>query len=815
MRANEQLESRLGELETAAATSAAESRSLRAELARERAQASKRWSSSSRAEAEADERHEELVRALADTRELADHQERRLRDEVRRRQRAEERLAEVEAEIGTRAAERAKGSGSGGGGDEGDVQRAMADLVADNALLRHARDDLQLRLDASEEAVSLLHQDVDALRRGLPRTPIEGDDVDPAAGIRNSIVSTDSSGSSSAAAAAAARRQRPLSLVLSTAATSHNRQYSLTQSLAGSVASSTHRQARQHARRTSTTPSVASSHHDPMRSPVVARSTPGGAGAESDGALSPGPGISPRFGVTFRRPSPSLSGGAFAQRSSTEPPWPGRRPAANRAFSGVEEVIAETEDARATSPFGTEDTSVSGNSARKQTAFTSPEPGLGRSNTVKRRQLMLLSRAEPPSDAAGDSSKPSLGGLGLEPSSHPASPRSGPLAAPFSPGQHSENSQGSHHDDRTAYLLLLLDHASKLLVRLRQADVPTLSKRLKKQHLPGDVSHLSASTLKTLGAEITDMRESFRQLLEEERKANHAGGPSAQESAVTRKDFALLLRLFKEMLVDLLDMRTKLNQVVLEPSSAKRLREAALAEAQEESNKQGALPKAVANLGWIAAPITKFWGATVPVETSTAPTTTTALRAPKLLPSASATTTHVNVEFGGTGAVKRAKQNSPFEELPDSPALARVATVKRVPIQGRSRPSITLGDGTVRGPVAGRQSLYGIFAGASALPSVQTSSTGPSRLRHASSQATLTAGPRSSPRQTSLSHRRQTSTVVDAIIDQAIPEHHLEEVFEEGDQSPARGMERSFRRPRGLSDSSIRSAFRPPHMMVA
>lgn len=56
----------------------------------------------------------------------------------------------------------------------------------------------------------------------------------------------------------------------------------------------------------------------------------------------------------------------------------------------------------------------------------------------------------------------------------------------------------SHMDLRTTALPSLLDASTKLLLRVRNANLASLEARLKKQHLPGDVAHLAKSTVKDI-----------------------------------------------------------------------------------------------------------------------------------------------------------------------------------------------------------------------------------------------------------------------------------------------------------------------------
>lgn len=334
---------------------------------------------------------------------------------------------------------------------------------------------------------------------------------------------------------------------------------------------------------------------------------------------------------------------------------------------------------------------------------------------------------------------PTLGGLGFEEASRRGSETS--HATPTTP-------YPTFTPDSTGSLLVLVEHTGKILQRVRQADVPTLTRRLRRQHLAGDVGHLSASTIKALVRDIDGMRAHFRGVLEEERRQ-----PVTAPSLVARKDFMQLIKLFKEMLAELVELRACVNRVILDPGELARLRDAVAAavEEQGEARRGGG-----ATLGWIAPTIQKLFTG-LAVEPTTPQETT---RGPKLEPSTSASTTHVNVEFASTGIIRRSTLAEEGEPV-----------VRRQ----RERPVMTLGDGSVRQ----RAGLMGIFAGAQARPAGPAIRAKPSMEFNARKQG----------------HRRQISNAVDAVIDQPVPEDALPPL-----------LERTLR-PRGLSDSSIRSTF--------
>lgn len=337
--------------------------------------------------------------------------------------------------------------------------------------------------------------------------------------------------------------------------------------------------------------------------------------------------------------------------------------------------------------------------------------------------------------------------------------------------------------------------------------MPTLTRRLKKQHLAGDVGHLSSSTLKSLTEQVADMRTYFRRVLDDEKR--HPSVLSTTESLVTRKDFMLLIKLFKEMFIELVQLRTVINQIILDPFAVTRLKEsvqAAIDSVDPADSGKAKHAKPTAGLGWIA-PISKLFTATPTLEPSTAAPTPRS--APKLEASTSASTTHVNVEFASTGIIRRSThalpvisstaEADPYTSLvsispPDT--LGRAGLTRNGgTIKAKPRPAITLGDGTTRGggggggpsaPPTARAGLMGIFAGAP-VPSARPAIRPKASLEFHGPQRRLG------------SHRRRISNAVDAVIDQPLPENNEE------DEAPTL-LERQLR-PRGLSDSSIRTTY--------
>ncbi|KAK4685339.1 hypothetical protein P7C73_g4812, partial [Tremellales sp. Uapishka_1] len=420
--------------------------------------------------------------------------------------------------------------------------------------------------------------------------------------------------------------------------------------------------------------------------------------------------------------------------------------------------------------------------------------GSQREKRVNKRTLLLLSRSrgvqtDPPEiDAAP---------------SKPASISTG--TSPQPPDERSETS--SVHENRVGPISVLVEHLSKILTRLHSADVRTLNKRLKKQHLPGDVGHLSKSTMRTLSVEISDLRQHFRGLID-------IGGN------ISKKDFVLLLKLFKDVFHQMIELQNILNDVTIDPSLAKKLQKDAYREEEDENR-----AKQSGGLGWIAAPITKFFVTPAlesDAEATVSPRPGRGLErgrlqplvrpAPKIQASTSATTTHVSVEFGGTGIIRRATPSVPapttvIEGLPPSPH----DTMRPSTSQDGLAPPLprTLRTSKSR---ANRNELLGIFAGAPKVPSptdpwvmLPPSDLGAvgERLRTASSQHFGDKTVRQ-PRDI-LNQRKRLSAVVDAVIDSTRQQLEADEApFDPFAQAPL--LERTLR-PRGLSDSSIRSTF--------
>ena len=366
---------------------------------------------------------------------------------------------------------------------------------------------------------------------------------------------------------------------------------------------------------------------------------------------------------------------------------------------------------------------------------------------------------------------------------------------------HSETSSIQEGNGRI--MTNLLDRVSNSLTKLTQTDVRTLTNRLKRQHIVGaDVGHISRASITAIVNEVVALRSQFRSMLEDDKAA----------TSVNRKEFRTLIKLFNEMFAEMGQLRASVNEVVLDPSVGTKLREEALAEGGMDKGKSGGLDIQ----SWIA-PLSKlFAGASA--QNSPLPQSSNALSlsskksslglvsganlaspvpmrlAAKLAPAVSASTTTVNVEFGGNAAVRRA-----------------VSTTSEVPIPART-------NSTTPQPEVKKQ-LFGIFAGAPRKPArgiggwvVLPSGAGPTPR---TAPGSMDKPPVARQGRRVLNNPRRLSRVVDAVVDvdaASIASHssreedpeHLEEHHH--GRHPTGLLERTLRR-RGLSDSSMHSTF--------
>lgn len=360
-----------------------------------------------------------------------------------------------------------------------------------------------------------------------------------------------------------------------------------------------------------------------------------------------------------------------------------------------------------------------------------------------------------------------------------------------SPSPHDLRSDTSSFSETlTSDMSLLLERIVTLLGRMVQADALTLTNRLKRQNLKGaDVRHLSRSTVNSIVSEATGLRTQFRVLIEDEKVIAN----------LTRKDLRIFFKVIREFFSELGQMRTVLNDIILDPAIAARVSELALDPVKAEVDRREKGNKKVngnagSNLGWMA-PLSKLFGApsgrdhnsgTPSQFTRATSAGGTARPPPRFVPKAgaalSASATNVNVEFSGSGVGRSMTSTSSAQ-----PARAR-NTDSPTSIQG------------------GSPAVMNIFAGA---PQVVPATPDPwivvprtprrttSFIRAPNVSATTTIGRSFSKN----GGGPRLSRNVDAVIDVERPVHADDEPDYLGPL-----LERTLRR-RGLSDSSIHSTF--------
>lgn len=164
-------------------------------------------------------------------------------------------------------------------------------------------------------------------------------------------------------------------------------------------------------------------------------------------------------------------------------------------------------------------------------------------------------------------------------------------------------------DPRTTQLLTLLEYVQRLYTRLSSADVDTLTRRLQRQHLAGDVGHLARVTLNAITRDAEGLREHFRRAIEAEARgslleffkdgnagdsaslsSSRSGGDRSSEydsSLVARKDFFALVKLMRDLLFEMAKLRAAINEVQLSPANATRILQEHLGVAAQENKGVG------------------------------------------------------------------------------------------------------------------------------------------------------------------------------------------------------------------------------------
>ncbi|KAK4704848.1 hypothetical protein P7C70_g1369, partial [Phenoliferia sp. Uapishka_3] len=361
-------------------------------------------------------------------------------------------------------------------------------------------------------------------------------------------------------------------------------------------------------------------------------------------------------------------------------------------------------------------------------------------------------------------------------------------------------------DARTAALGALIEHAGKLLGRIQSADVATLEKRLKKQNLPGDVRHLAQANLKDLVNDIEGLRVHFRRVLEQERAKD--GGMSPQhdhESLVLRRDFVSLVKLFRDLLFETSRLRALVNRVQLEPALAASLRDLDTLNTIEMISKSTTAATATTS-GGLLAPFSRLFGNALSSEPAAMATTTpqrpitprpSSRPIAKISTSIAVSSQTVNVEFG-KGAVRRAVAHGPGEEGDnhDGKAEGRQGSLGR---KQKTENQV-------------KRDLSSIFAGG--LPPPRSPTEDPWVVLTPAAKARPT--PSSNPfgrllaayRPSPATMSSTTNAVLDSFAHAPQPDQEYQPTL----------LERQLR-PRGLSDSSIRSTFvahaNPHHRLIS
>ncbi|GAA6001793.1 uncharacterized protein JCM10292_005912 [Rhodotorula paludigena] len=345
-------------------------------------------------------------------------------------------------------------------------------------------------------------------------------------------------------------------------------------------------------------------------------------------------------------------------------------------------------------------------------------------------------------------------------------------------------------EQRTAALGQLIEHVARLLVRVQAADVASQEKRLRKQNLPGDVRHTAQANLRDLVSDIELVRDRFRRVVELERSAQaRAPSPSTtgDSSLVTRRDFVSLVKLLRDLLFEASRLRMLVNRVQLDPSLAHSLKDLDVpspfdaAEAKSASGTSGGL----------LAPLSRLFGAVAgddPVLSHRA--SSAQLRPPpgKRGGSSTVSTATVNVEFG-SGQVRQA-------ELPSSEQASPRNTAAAAPAAARPRPSQV------------KRDLSSIFAGATT--SRSGIALGAAAPEHSAAPAgRLAAAVSYIPfgRLLASSYRPPMSSTTNAVLDSLPHAPPASRTTADGPSAEEPTLLERQLRPRGLSDSSIRSTF--------
>jgi hypothetical protein len=363
---------------------------------------------------------------------------------------------------------------------------------------------------------------------------------------------------------------------------------------------------------------------------------------------------------------------------------------------------------------------------------------------------------------------------------------------------HSESSTLA--DANPSVVGALIERAAVLLNRMVQADALTLTTRLKRQNLLGaDVSHLSRSTVNNIISESNALRTQFRAWLEDDKIT----------TTCARRDLRALFKLFKDMFTEIGQLRVTLNDVILDPSVAGKVSEMALHPSKSTPSPSTETPATSSSSAWMA-PLSKLLGlpggsnqddaAARALSPPARPVSRGPLRppprvAPKREAALSASAMTVNVEFSGAVAGRAVATTSSAQPgrgdagvLMTSPSTSSVSTPSATGETSRSVMDIFAG--APRPQVATPADPWVVVP----KPHRATSLIG----KRYDLAADATMG-RAAMRNAALNRPPRLPRAVDAVIDGMQAE-------EERSVPPDTLLQRTLK-PRGLSDSSIRTTF--------
>lgn len=483
------------------------------------------------------------------------------------------------------------------------------------------------------------------------------------------------------------------------------------------------------------------------------------------------------------------------------------------------------------------------------------DPGTSPPRPKRQRTLMLLSRSrgvqtDPTENEDYLSALPHSSAMRRPGGGHSKGPSLSETIAPsvLFTDHTSETSSISGMASASAPLPELIERLSALLTRLNQTTVETLTARLKRQNLlaGSDISHLSKSTIAHIQNDVAQLRTHFKSSLEVEKVLE-----------MTRKDLRNLLRFAKDMFSEMGRLKAVVNDVTMDPSNAARVLATASAKLENPNLRVSSSPGQPSEIaqkdrGWIA-PITKLFAPTAadsgeasgsgggglrespvlggsganPSSSSGGGGGTTVRRrppprpVPKLAAAVSSSTTTVNVEFA----------SSRSRRAVSSTAIATSSDHEGAGASGTHSLSSTM----VAQKKPRRDDLLGIFAGAPPKPEVTAGESwvvlprdvSARKLRTSASTAKLD-GDRTAEAGRARRGRHRMSRNVDAIVDNIGQRHGIigeedesaiiddeedgvagaGDLSRDGDDFQQTILERTRTlRPRGLSDSSIRSTF--------